>query len=429
MSYNSHIDLSGLDKITLEILTNKFKGLISELDILKWLDNFEQYEIDAALRMLENLTVYTAFEVQECINNSFCELFEKEQESNLIIVIQVGDQGKSGSMMSYFFQKTQFFKNNKNKIKILPNFNELDEYVDFNTHIILIDDFVGSGKTIGTFFLKHVQQHRSKFKYISLICAAGMNHGIEYLKQYFNFIIIQPENKFDKAFHSKASFFGYRKYREYRNVAYKYGSLLTNPQNTKTGIEYFPNALGFNNSQALVSFQYGTPNNTLPIFWSSTNNWRPLIPRFYIDKLRINKDVRKRISHELAILKEFGSASIIKVFFTFEVKKSDKIFTSVDKIDFTLYSIIKLLREGFLEINICRKLGISMNDFNEMLKIGQERMLLNSDNKLLTPFGVKIYAEIKGIIYRYRKRLIDDQNRQQVNTSIQYTPKIFNGRS
>ena len=37
--------------------------------------------------------------------------------------------------------------------------------------------------------------------------------------------------------------------------------------------------LGHGDVQGLVSFFYSTPNNTLPIFWSSNNGWYPLFPR------------------------------------------------------------------------------------------------------------------------------------------------------
>jgi hypothetical protein len=37
---------------------------------------------------------------------------------------------------------------------------------------------------------------------------------------------------------------------------------------------------GYRNGQAMVAFFYNTPSNTLPIFWSVANGWKPILQRF-----------------------------------------------------------------------------------------------------------------------------------------------------
>ena len=49
-------------------------------------------------------------------------------------------------------------------------------------------------------------------------------------------------------------------------------------------------ALGYNNAQALIAFEYNTPNNTLPIIWADDNQWNSLFKRY--DKLYSRKIMR-----------------------------------------------------------------------------------------------------------------------------------------
>lgn len=48
---------------------------------------------------------------------------------------------------------------------------------------------------------------------------------------------------------------------------------------SKYGERLFPaHPLGYSRSRSLLGFFYSTPNNTLPVFWATRNNWRPLLP-------------------------------------------------------------------------------------------------------------------------------------------------------
>ena len=38
--------------------------------------------------------------------------------------------------------------------------------------------------------------------------------------------------------------------------------------------------LGFKNAQLMFGFFYNTPDNTLPIFWSESNDWYPIVKRY-----------------------------------------------------------------------------------------------------------------------------------------------------
>lgn len=49
-------------------------------------------------------------------------------------------------------------------------------------------------------------------------------------------------------------------------------------------------ALGYEGSEALMAFEYNTPNNSLPIIWAEQNGWCPLFKRY--DKIYSSQAVR-----------------------------------------------------------------------------------------------------------------------------------------
>ncbi len=417
-----------IDNITIDIISARLKNVVSPLDILKWLNNFDENEIKYAVDIASNLTVYTSYEIEEIINNSLNLLFPTLKSNDVIIINPIGNFGKSGSMVTYFFQKTDFHRKYKRQIKMLPTVNNFKPEKNKNYQLVLLDDFVGSGNSVKTYFENEINLIKDKFEYISFICVAGMEQGIKLIKPIFDKIEIPKSNIFKKAFSSEASYFGYRNYTEHREFCFKYGKMLTSPKVRKDKTVKFINALGYENSQALVSFSHGSPNNTLPIIWSNKNNWFPLIPRFFSDKISVSKEFRKSISYELSILKEFGSKNLQNEFFTHQIKKGKKSFSSVSKIDFSIYAIIKLSRSGFTEINICQKLGILTKDYEQILEIGKERGIFNQGNKL-TLFGLKIYQDAKKCIKRKKRNFEYESADYFAVKETNYLPRIFNGKS
>lgn len=417
-----------IDNITIDIISARLKNVVSPLDIIKWLNNFEESEIKYAIDIASNLTVYTSYEIEEVINNSLNILFPTLKPNDVLIINPIGNFGKSGSMVTYFFQKTDFYRRHKNKVKMLPTVNNFKPENNKNYFLVLLDDFIGSGNSVKTYFESEINLIKDKFEYISFIGIAGMEQGIKLINPIFDKIEIPKSNIFKKAFSSEASYFGYRNYTEHREFCFKYGKKLTSPKVRKDKTVKFINALGYENSQALVSFSHGSPNNTLPIIWSNKNNWFPLIPRFFSDKISVSKEFRKSISYELSILKEFGSENLQNEFFTHQIKKGKRSFSSVSKIDFSIYAIIKLSRLGFTEINICQKLGILTKDYEEILEVGKERGIFNQGNNL-TLFGLEIYQDAKKCIKRKKRNFEYESADYFAVKETNYLPRTFNGKS
>lgn len=410
-----------IDNITLDILTTKLKKVVSQLDILKWLHNFPKSEHNFAINILQNLTVYTTDDIENILNDSFSEMITKIRATNQIIVIPLGKFGKSGSMISYFFQKTNASKNKRIHLK-----SSLDNIEDIRSpySLIIIDDFIGTGSSFVTFFNEKISTHKDIFSDIHFIGIAGMDFGVKEVKKYAT-VHIPKSNIFKKAFSSEASYFGYRNYNEHREFCYKHGSKLVAPKENKSEKD---NVLGYGNSQSLVSFSYGTPNNTLPIIWASKDGWIPLIPRFSVDRISNSKNLRKSISHELSILREFGSDQLKETFFSFSVKRGKRHFSSVNKIDFSIYSIIKLSRKKYTSVSICQILGILHKDYEAIISECVTKGIMNIDGTL-TLFGLDLYNDAKKCI-ESRKRYAEKESQDYYRIrEVNYLPEIFNGKS
>lgn len=142
------------------------------------------------------------------------------------------------------------------------------EYIE---NVIFIDDIIGSGKTVETFF----EANKEKLNKVKtfIFCVVILENGLYYLNSYFD------KNGFDCQII----------YSEVQRPAFtnEYIFLDDNIINENKLRDFekklFGNkskyVLGFENSQALVTFFRNTPNNTLGSFWYTGKKWNGLFPR------------------------------------------------------------------------------------------------------------------------------------------------------
>jgi hypothetical protein len=425
MSIKVHID-----SITLDILSKRLKNVVNPMGILRWLNNFEKEELTFAIDFIKRFTIYTSNEIEEIFHTELNQVLRKLPKEQNLVIHPIGAFGKSGSMMSYLIKKTNTFKCNPDRIKLCSNSSILNDYDSSHNTLILIDDFIGSGKSVSDYYNSDLINIRKKYNKVIFIGVAGMEYGIYKIKNLFDEIRIPHSNIYKKVFSSDASFFGYRNQKEHRKIAYKYGEKLTRPEKLKSGKLKYTSALGFSNSQSMVGFFYGSPNNTLPIFWQESSTefkWVSLLPRFNHHKISKARDFRKNISFELSLLQEFGTNRIRKEFVTYEITRGEKKFDSVNHIDFSLYAILKLKREGFSDFNICQRLGILHSDYLEYLSIGKKKGIFNKKLEISLK-GLELYSDAKKCIKNSFNFKYENRNSCNIK-EINYIPKTFNGKS
>jgi hypothetical protein len=154
--------------------------------------------------------------------------------------------------------------------------------VDELRAIVLVNDFVGSGESARREVDRLMTQCRRvapspgslRYYYIAV---AGFLRVIEHLSEQLGdtekILVDEPLLESDRAFAEESQLFNVVEKIECRRMCEEIGRQLVGDGNK----------LGYGGSQALVAFEHGIPNNTLPIFWSSGRydgrEWTPLFKR------------------------------------------------------------------------------------------------------------------------------------------------------
>lgn len=266
---------------------------LGEKDIEDWLNNFngrvlnDNEEKEIAFDLLKNFLYYNENEIKylckilflifkrkkigEFLMNdsSFREaenLFKKYLEKCRFS--HIGRPSESGCFMLYYFRQ-----NNKLPISIF-----LDRWEDISQEIrsiLFIDDFLGTGNTAVRFWKNPIVQniiekHPNIDLYYLVIFA--LKNGLVNVRTNTNFKIVSSQifNEEYRIFSDESYIFLVKEKREKaRCICENYGKYLE-------GNKY---ALGYNNSEALLGFHHNIPNNTIPIIWSTKNDWYPLFKR------------------------------------------------------------------------------------------------------------------------------------------------------
>ena len=138
--------------------------------------------------------------------------------------------------------------------------------------LAFLDGFVGTGNQIAEFWheeLRGTQEIENAELYFPVLL--GFRQGIQYVQTQtpFKVICLELLDERDRAFSPESTTFGSsEKRRRVEGICRQYGEILC-PK--------FP--LGYDDSQALLAFEYQTPNNSLPILWSSAEGCTPIIER------------------------------------------------------------------------------------------------------------------------------------------------------
>jgi hypothetical protein len=417
-----------IDEVELEIISRRLKNLVSPVTIMKWLSNFEEDEVYLAVRLVRNLKMYTSFEIEEAYHTGLTAVLKKLTKGSKLAVHPIGTFGKSGSMMAYLLRKTQAYTVNQGNLQLASSIDSLKNLPQEFDTLLLLDDFLGTGRSVKTYYNAEILPLKPQFKQIFFLGVAAMEDAVQNVGELFDHIFIEKNQIYRKAFSSFSSYFGYRKHKPYKELAYRYGTQLTRPETLRAGGLKYHHALGFENSQSLVTFFYGSPNNTLPIFWQQDTKlpFYPLVPRLSPHKISQAREFRKRLSYELSLLQEFGTGMLKTAFATSKVIKGNRTFSSVSHIDFSIYAILKLKREGFNEFSICQRLGITGDDYLAYMNKGKSQGIFDRHQDI-TLRGLSLYQQAKKCISQLKKIALDNKTDLEIKKN-NYFPKSFNGR-
>lgn len=397
----------------------RLRNSITAIQVINWLENFEQKEWNLALTVLDNLKYYTIADILYEFDEGLKQILDEIPSDHTLYFHGLGEFGKSGSSLIYYVKETPTFKKNTKRLKILSHVKKIKQQgLVANGHLILVDDIIGSGKTLTTYFNHNLKPQLLKegIKLNTIVlCIAYMENSIAALNENIASLKIYG-TRYKRAFESGSSVFGYRpKMLPIREFCYKHGFDLCKLYDWEAKA-IVPHPLGFNKSQSLIVFAHSVPNNTLPIIWSSENGWYPLFPRNSKTKISQAKDFRNETIHWLNFAYKFG---------IFQNKfPENKIYFK--DLNYKILAVIRLKRRGSIDSIICQILGISSNELREALDEGVKRNIFDESHNI-SSHGLNIYEELKRKIQisntLEKRRFINLQNEKI------YVPKVFLGKA
>lgn len=397
----------------------KLKYSVNFRKIIRWLENFESQDVNAAIDFLFFLEYIDNSELTYRLDDLLQMIFELiPNDYNIYIFPGVATYPKSTEIISYVLKDTPSYKTRKQKHHcIITRDLERDLVKDVDSAIIFFDDFVGSGGSFKDGYdvktgYKQWLDSNQNVKIRFLLSAVCMKKGREYINEKYPEIQIFSEFR-SNIFDTNESPFKIKgNIEEMKELANNYGSNYCKNHNP----------LGFDESGALIAFSHTTPNNTIPIIWAD-NNWFPIFPRFAKTKMEQSKETKKEVAFYIGIMNRLG----LDLYTSENIKVGNKRKIQYNnQKDHSLLCVMKLKQDGFEKPSICQILGITATEYQEIILYGNERDLLNKLGDLSNE-GINFYREL--MKKTKSRRFIKNDKKKFEKKYLNYVPKSFKGMS
>lgn len=336
-----------------ELTTYRFNHRITTRNIYDWLQNFEDSEVDEALTILSHVDYYTEEDIINSLRKAIAPYVRKK-----LHFVAVGEAGKSGHSMVYVVQSIMKWYRPK-KYYYHSSIDELKGVtLKTNELVFLVDDIIGTGKTFNDYVKDHPVLssllNTCNQDQVILLPVVITDKGKERIGRKYPKMKLLGEEKRMAFSHAGSCFGSHYKMLPYRNLAYRYGKRLTGKKSE---------ALGYDNSQQLIVFSHSIPNNSLPIFWSEAKGWKPLVPRFALQRGQRALHDRNESNRWLVFFKDFFNVTDDQLEDLFQ-----------DKTKYSLILVLRMKMRNVAEANIANKLGLH---FAEMEAIWDEGVKVN----------------------------------------------------
>lgn len=258
---------SCIDRWGEDIKTKNFSGKLGRF--VSQLDS----NVDLGKVFLELVKHYNYYS-RERIDQLMIKFYESivselELDESYTIYSRIEDDSKIDSS-NYFLEEFKIINNISNHFSYdIEKLNKED--FDNIENIIFLDDIIGTGKTVKRFFEKNIEKLLKVKCYI--FCIEILEEGKTSLEEFFKEKNLKCEiiyhNLHIKAFSENHIFCD--NCQDNEKLLRKFEKELWKKDSR--------NILGFDNSQAIVSFFRNTPNNTISSFWYDDYRWKGLFPR------------------------------------------------------------------------------------------------------------------------------------------------------
>jgi len=292
--YEEQITIKSDEINSLSQSWQSYKGKEVSTDIIReWLEQFESIEDQRCVfKLLENTKLYTNNEIREKMEDLFrlvrneirsadkARFIEKGKLKRDDILVSYLDQNpvKSGAEYAKIFvEANNIYKDNSTNPDKLQK--KLVELSNINA-LVFVDDFIGTGNSIIDNIEPILVNHKERIVEKNILVIIGVitgfqeaKHKVEVFAKKNNLpiklFLLDPLDESNKCFNVNSLIYTVPIKREKaKDICNKIGLRLEKKH-----------PLGFGNCQATVVFPNTCPNNTLPILWKETNNWKPLFRR------------------------------------------------------------------------------------------------------------------------------------------------------
>jgi hypothetical protein len=289
--------------------------------------------------------------------------------------------------------------------------------------LVFVDDFIGSGKSFEKWYrTERIASLAGSTTSINeeqaIIAAIVMEAGSFFLSRRFPEITVFADFRhriFCKA-NSPFNLTGNRS--ELLRLCLKYGIEIQTgfvPPNKKI---YYP--LGYDRSEALVAFDYGTPNNSLSIIWGD-QKWMPIFPREAKNRMKNSSQIKTQAAFYLGLMHRLKINFEEDVQIT--VRKKDIRLSARDDHSILVYLLLRDRR--FSPIQICQVLGITTFELRKIISKAASKTLVDSQGAI-TRRGIEFLKQLKSIgnIFNFRKN-----DELKVRDEKIFVPKSFGNTS
>jgi hypothetical protein len=423
-----------------ELLLPKLKYSVLPTEIIKWLENFENDDIPHALDILKVFEYISFNEFMNRINSLLRKIYRIIPINERAIIFPYGKVGKSGTLVTYPLTHTSVYKKRENEAKAKGHFPKKSKS-DYNIithdlknipnpndfqHIIFLDDFIGSGNT----FFKAIEEEETskwlktyKLKNYFLLSSIIMEEGEQKILKNVHFnLIIKSERRY-KAFHPENSIFKlFKNNQEILEVIKTYGEKII--------INYRPltkTPLGYDNTESLISFFHGTPNNTFPIIWGD-DKWNPLFPRKTERRISEASKFKRTIKYYLLLCEKLGIDIIEgkKRIDAFEDKRKEDTIKRKEQ-NHAVVALLYLKNKGFENIFICQLLGLTFDELRDVYIETKNKGLIGVGYKKITSKGFDLLKELRTLSRKFSVREETEKNFLIKEENSLYIPYTFMG--
>lgn len=414
--------------IQVESVIGRLQYSVYPSEIIEWLGNFKKEEIPDALSFLRNFEYISSDELLYRLDHLLKELFSKKSKTTRFTFVPYGKYGKSSTLVSYPLSHLERFKKRKNYIEFEQDLNRFLKSKKNTDYIVFFDDFIGSGNTFLKNYRKVDELIRSK-QYenkIYLIAPITMEEAYTKIKDEFPYIKIITEKRV-KYLSSDLSPIKIKKNKKkLSKFILDYGDKI------QVGSHYNPYLpKGYDNTESMISFFYGTPNNTFPLIWGD-KDWHPLYPRNTNSRLKKHVIKKKDIKY---LLNTFLDSNLnvldANSYISDDMDSRMQRNRERHKNNYLLFALLYLLYQSkynkeLSNFFICNYLGITRENLRIVYVEGKNKGYIACKNEL---------TEKSKLIMRHlnkKRKAISIRKSSEENLSIDnlvFLPKTFRGNS